>query len=91
MLGKTVQEEIETQLELVRGNPMLNVSISDYDRGWFSSKVRYEIGFTEQYLEMIEGAVKSQDENNNPLDESLLEILSPFELVWSLPFPCSPF
>ena len=81
MLGKTVQEEIETQLELVRGNPMLNVSISDYDRGWFSSKVRYEIGFTEQYLEMIEGAVKSQDENNNPLDESLLEILSPFELV----------
>ncbi len=81
-LGQLAQNEIETQLELTSNNPVMAVTIAEYDRGWFSSRVRYEAGFTDEYLEMIESAVADDDNNNDKtLDESLLELLSPFEMV----------
>lgn len=86
LLGKLAQEQLENQVELTQDNPVILVSIGDYDRSWFSSTVRYEIGLTDEYLEIVKDAVAGDDLDQDKtkassLDESLLNILSPFEMV----------
>ena len=78
LLGKLAQDQIQEQAELASGNPFLTLLIKDYDRGWFSSTLRYELNFTDEYRELIsdptaDGAVSS-------LDSAVQELIAPFEL-----------
>lgn len=82
LLGKLAQNQLEDQLNLGEVNPVFAFSIADYDRGWFGSTVRYELGFSDEYMEMIENATAGDPASTSQgsLDDSLLNVLAPFEM-----------
>jgi len=82
LLGKLAKDQIQNQLSLTEGNPFLTLKITDYDRGWFSSALRYELNFTEQYRALISGS-RTGEPTERPLasiDSTLQELIAPFEL-----------
>jgi uncharacterized protein YdgA (DUF945 family) len=72
-LGSLAESNLNRQIETMGSNPSLSFEITDYDRGWFSSRATIEAKPSQTYLQ----AAAAQD----PMMQMLVSQLSaPFEV-----------
>ncbi len=58
VVGMQTQEQLNTRVAEVWSNKVFDVKPTAYDRGWFSSVARVELGFTEDYKNQIEESIR---------------------------------
>jgi len=56
IIGGSTQANLEANIAQLDENPVLALTVADYDRGWFSSHARVEVSLDEGYLELLNAA-----------------------------------
>jgi len=70
VIGIVAERKTYEQLDLIEANPTLELTISDYDRGWFSSQVTYQYGLKSEYIDLIERSGKSPNGSDTTTHET---------------------
>jgi len=52
--GMLTQSNLEQRIAAIDENPSLTAAVTSYERGWFSSHVELEVGFSGEYLDQLE-------------------------------------
>ena len=66
--GDMARQKIDEQIKIASDIPGYKMEISEYDQGWFSSRIVFSFGYDEHMLEIL---AKSEDKSK--LDDTLLE------------------